>query len=66
MKNEDFVKKTQDAINDKVIPAAREGLDKTVETAQDLFEKGKEFVSDMIKEAGKKTETVGEKASGAQ
>lgn len=63
MKNEDFVKKTQDAINDKVIPAAREGLDKTVETAQDLFEKGKEFVSDMIKEAGKKTETVGEKAS---
>lgn len=63
MKNEDFVKNTQEILNEKVIPAAKEGLDKTVETAQDLFEKGKDFVSDLIKEAGKKTETVGEKAA---
>lgn len=63
MKNEDFVKNTQEILNEKVIPAAKEGLDKTVETAQDLFEKGKDFVSDLLKEAGKKSETVGEKAA---
>ena len=58
MKDDGFVKKTQDAINEKVVPAAKEGF----ETAQDLFEKSAHKVGDFLKDAGKKTEHVAETA----
>lgn len=58
MKDEGIVKKTQEAINEKVMPAAKEGL----ETAQELLGKGANFVGDLLKEAGKKTEHVVETA----
>lgn len=58
MKDEGIVKKTQEAINEKVMPAAREGL----ESAQELLEKGASLVGELIKDAGKKTEKVSEAA----
>lgn len=58
MKDEGIVKKTQEAINEKVVPAAKEGL----ETAQELLGKGANFVGELLKEAGKKTEQVMEAA----
>lgn len=58
MKEEGIVKKTQEAINEKVVPAAKEGF----ETAQELLGKGANFVGDLLKEAGKKTEQVVETA----
>lgn len=58
MKDEGIVKKTQEAINEKVMPAAREGL----ESAQELIEKGASLVGELLKDAGKKTEKVSEAA----
>lgn len=58
MKDDGIVKKTQEAINDKVMPAAKEGL----ETAQELLGKGANIVGELLKDAGKKTEHAAETA----
>ncbi len=58
MKDDGIVKKTQEAINEKVVPAAKEGL----ESAQELLGKGANFLGDVLKEAGKKTEQAVEVA----
>lgn len=62
MKDDGIVKKTQETIqetiHEKVVPAAKEGL----ETAQELFGKGANLVGELLKDAGKKTEHVAETA----
>lgn len=61
MKDDGIVKKTQETIQEKVVPAAKEGL----ETAQELLGRGASLVGEMTKtvrkDAGKVLEKTGDK-----
>lgn len=61
MKDDGIVKKTQETIQEKVVPAAKEGI----EAAQELLGRGADLVGEMTKtvrkDAGKVIEKTGEK-----
>ncbi|PKK40294.1 hypothetical protein ABB02_00403 [Clostridiaceae bacterium JG1575] len=60
-KDDGIVKKTQEVINDKVVPAAKEGLG----AAGELLGKGATVVGEFLKEAGSKTKDLVSQADDA-
>lgn len=58
-KDDGLIKKTQDTLHDKVVPAAREGLDKGTTYVSGLLKDTGKKAGELVEAAGEKTRDVG-------